>query len=325
MIRVDFTLYLLCEVITMSNETMYSSSEHRWWNDSHRALTGFLRKNWVRNPRQLRDIVMNCDVSPYVGALPPQLRARVPADEIEYVTAKFRDVLEDFLIANAPEIRSMKADKIYDIPEITNLFGTKCQLETKGATYVGLSPWEGGVGFVSKLSFPEINAHYALKLFKPFAEDEMEHGPWFEIATALAANRAEPHQNAPMYMAALRYEKYMLSQWLDSNKRAPYDKKYKIFKTSTDENGLRNWIGGRRIDFGETYKTDYGKLSYRGRKIYRTIMYGDDVRVEKIKSAMRTNFDKRDFSQAQMLAQEYKAAQQMLAYVDWRNFCGLNR
>lgn len=303
----------------------HSSSEHKWCNEGHRALTGFLRKNWVRNPRHVRTIVQNCDVSPYVGALPPQLRARVAPGDIEPVTAKFRDVLEDFLIANAFEIREMKADKIYEIPEITNLLGTKCQLETKGATYIGLSPWEGGVGFVSKLSFPEINAHYALKLFKPFADDEMEHGPWFEVATALAANRAEPKFNSPMYMAALKYEKYMLSQWQDDAVRVPRNKKYKIFQTSTDENGIRNWIGGRRIDFGETYKTEYGKLSYRGRKIYRTVMYGDDAQVEKIRKNARGTFDKRDLNQALALAQEHKAAQQRMAFIDWGKFCAPSR
>lgn len=306
----------------MTYGNVYSSSEHRWWNDSHRALTGFLRKNWVRNPRHLRDIVLKCDVSPYVGALPPQLRMRVPADEIESVTAKFRDALEDFLIANAPEIRSMKADKIYEIPQIGELFGTKCQLETKGATYVGLSPWEGGIGFVSRLSFPEINAHYALKLFKPFAEDEMEHGPWFEVATALAANRAEPEINAPMYMAALRYEKYMLSQWIDGNAGAPNEKKYRIFKTATDENGARNWIDGRRIDFGETYKTDYGKLSYRGRKIYRTLMAGDERQMARIRANARTAFDRRDLGAAQQLFCEYQKSQRNNY---WEKFIGPNR
>lgn len=294
----------------------------------HRALTGMLRKKWSRNPNVLQRIVYNCDVSPYLGELPPQLRERVPREEIASVTANFREHLENFLIKNIFELRSMDEDKLYELPEIGGLFGTKCELFARGINVFGVNPWSGLLGFVCKLSFPEINAHYALKLYHKALPDFLlySHGPWFEVGTALATNRAEPSDNVPMYMASLKYEKYMLSLWAGDkeDKVAQRNNMFEIFATSAAENESRNRRAGRRMDWGETYKTDYGSLSYLGRKAYRQMINMDETAVKKTFAVARNNFDKRDVAraleQAKLLAKydENQALYQFLARVNQR-------
>lgn len=272
----------------------------------HRALTGYLRRNWSRNPNELKRIVYNTDVSPYLGALPPQLRARVPREQIATVTAQFRDKLENFLIDNIVDLREMESDRVYDLSEIGALFGTQCNLVARGINVYGVNPWSGLLGFVCKMSFPEIGAHYALKLYYNHIPEVMHysHGPWFEVATALATNKAEPNDNVPMYMASLRYEKYLLSQWAgDRDDGVPQrDNKFKVFCTRTDEDESRNRRGGRRIDWGETYMTKYGGLSYSGRKIYRQALNMDEVGLRKSIARARNNFEKRDVANALELA-----------------------
>lgn len=272
----------------------------------HRALTGYLRKNWSRNPNVLRRIVYNTDVVPYLGALPPGLRARVPREQIPLITAQFRENLENFLIKNAADLRQMKADKVYDLPEIGDLFGTKCVMVARGINVSGENPWSGLLGFVCKLSFPEINAHYALKLYYDNGNGvfHRDHGPWFEVATALAANKAEQRDNVPMYMASLKYEKYMLSQWAgDGDDGVPQRiNENKIFCTRTDEDESRNRRGGRRIDWGETYRTNYGGLSYPARKIYRQAMNMDATAMRRVINGAKNNFQKRDLARALELA-----------------------
>ncbi len=244
----------------------------------HSALTGYLARNWSRQTKLFKDTLYKCDVSYYLGQLPPVLRKRIKAGQVGAVTHLFRQILEDFLIDNAPEIRAMQSDCIYEIPQLGELFGVSCQLETRGAGAYRHSPWEGGVGFVSKLSFPEINAHFALKLFKYLPQEYTGHGPWFEIPTALAANRAEPRDNNPIYMASMKYEIYMLSDWRDGAAvisdvmPVKRNNKNKIFVTRNTEDNERNWAQKRRIDFGETYRTPYGNAKYPVRKLYRTIM-----------------------------------------------------
>lgn len=274
-------------------------------SSSHRALTGYLRRNWSRNPNVLKRIVYNTNVSPYIGALPPQLRARVPHEQIASITAQFREILENFLIANAVDLREMESDKVYELPEIGNLFGTKCVMFARGINVYGVNPWSGLLGFVCKLSFPEINAHYALKLYYNMPEAmHYRHGPWFEMATALAANKAESQDNVPMYMASLKYEKYMLSQWAgDCDDGVPQrENKYKIFATRTDEDESRNRRGGRRIDWGETYMTSYGVMSYPARKIYRQVLNMDTIAVRRAIDGAKNEFQKRDVARALELA-----------------------
>ncbi len=271
----------------------------------HRALTGYLRKNWNRFHTHLQKIVYNCDVSPYLGALPPQLRAQVAKENISVVTAQFREELENFLIKNAYEIHQMVQDKVYQIPELGDLFGTSCVLETKGGNVFRVNPWSGASGFVAKLSFPEINAHYALKLYNKDRPEwiDYDHGVWFEVATALAANKAEPKDNNKFYMASLIYEKYMLTAWAGEEDGAKERKNENlVFATSVKENEARNLRAGRRIDWGETYLTDYGVLSYQGRKLFRQIMNKDEQAVKNTISKTRNNIERKEINKAIELA-----------------------
>ena len=269
----------------------------------HRALTGYLRRNWNRNPHVLRRIVYNTDVSPYVGALPPELRRQAACKDIANVTAQFRENLEDFLIKNAFDLRDMKSDCVYDLPELGNLFGQKCILVARG----GVNPWAGTCGVVCKLSFPDIKVNYALKIFFGGASEFMNfsHGAWFEVATAIAANKAEPRDNVPMYMASLKYDMYMLSRWAGDTDDgvAPRENKNKIFFTKSDEDEARNRRGGQRIDWGETYKTNYGEMSYPARKLYRRLMNMDAVAVQKSLLCARDKITQRDFEYAIKLAE----------------------
>lgn len=272
----------------------------------HAALTKYLKRNWERNPNVLKRIFYNCDVSGYVGALPPQLRARVPREQIATVTAQFRENLENWLIRNSLDLRAMDADRVYDLPEIGGLFNTRCTLLARGINVYGVNPWSGLLGFVCKLSFPEINAHYALKLYYDNVDvvTSYSHGPWFEVGTALAANKAEPRDNVPMYMASMKYEKYLLSQWAGDRDDGidARQNKNAVFVSRPDEDEVRNRRGGRRIDWGETYLTNYGSLSYPARKLYRQIMNLDAGAVKKSIDGARTNLQHKDVGAAMELA-----------------------
>ncbi len=272
----------------------------------HVALTGFLRKNWKRDPRYLQQIISDCDVSGELGALPPQLRARVPKAHLPQVTAEFRAELEYFLMKNIFELGELDSDRVYDLKQIGNLFGTKCALTARGINVYGVNPWSGAVGYVCKLSFPEINAHYALKLYHINGPiwGERDHGAWFEVATAFAANKAEARDNNRVYMASLSNEPYLLSQWagdkednIDARKNTN-----QIFVTTDKEDESRNRRGGRRIDWGETFLTDYGAMSYPARKVYRQIMACDQMAVKKSVDAARGAFVRRDIETAVRLA-----------------------
>ncbi|MBQ2017013.1 MAG: hypothetical protein II208_00610 [Alphaproteobacteria bacterium] len=272
----------------------------------NRALTGFLRRKWSRNPHELQRIIYNTDASPYLGVLPPELRKRVNNQNLSSVTAEFREKLESFLVKNAFDLREMECDREYDIPELGDIFGLKCKLIARGVNVYGVNPWGGACGFVCKLSFPEINAHYALKLYHNGTSEFMNysHGAWFEVATALAANHAEPRDNVPMYMASLKYDKYMLSAWAGDREDgvAQRENKNKIFFTKTDEDEARNRRGGRRIDWGETYKSNYGAMSYPARKFYRQVMSMDECAVKKTIASARDNCARRDINNALKLA-----------------------
>ena len=251
----------------------------------HVGLTGYLKRNWRRNPNELKRIVYNCDVSPYLGQMPPELRAIAPGGDIPGVTVQLREIIEDFVIKNIYELRELDRDKIYQMNQIEKLFGTKCILTARGVNVYGVNPWSGLCGFVCKMSFPEINAHYALKLYYDniYVRADYAHGPWFEAATALAANQAEPKDNVPMYMASLKYEPYMLSKWAGDKDDGVSQRKnqYTIFVARDAEDESRNRRGGRRIDWGETSRTSYGTLSYPARKLVRQIMNMDKFAVQK--------------------------------------------
>lgn len=259
----------------------------------HVALTGFLRRKWIRDTNFLENIVSCTDVSPYLGALPPELRNRLPKEDVSRVTYEFRNALEDFLVKNIGDIRKMDCDRIYDLGQISDLFGTPCRMLSRGVNVYGVNPWQGGFGFVCKLSFPEINAHYALKLFDVAVSlaDMPPHGILFEVSTALAASHAEPRDNNKFYMASLKDEKYMLTAWAgDDIDRIPSRaNKNEIFWTSERENEDRNRRNGRRIDWGETYQTEYGSLSYPMRKFWRQIESFDANAVEKTIASVQKN------------------------------------
>ncbi len=283
----------------MVQNTRFSScgGQARW---GHRALTGFVRKNRSIDQWIIEQIVSGCNVSPYLGVLPPELQARIKPSDSGRIIAEFREKLDDFLIANSEQIQEQEKDIVFDLPQIGNLFGCQCKMELRGITPYGVSPWEGAFGIVCKLSFPEIHAEYALKIYKMHSENHVYHGPWFEIATAFAANRAEPRNNNPVYMASLKDEKYMLSKWagdeedgLRKNKN-----KNKIFVTAHGEDESRNLRNGRLIDWGETVLSEYGKLSYQARKFVRQVKNGNVHNARKILGAKKNMLEKRDLDDA---------------------------
>ena len=290
----------------MVQNARFSSCERVVGRCKHSALTGFARKSRPVDQWEVEQVVSKCDVSPYVGALPPELRAQIPANMVADVTRKFRDKLEDFLVANFFDIEAQEKDKIYNLPEIGKLFGCRCVLETRGVTAYGISPWEGAFGVVCKMSFPEIGAAYALKVYKSFgSENHVWHGPWFEVVTAFAANKAEPKYNNPVYMASLIYNKYMLSKWAgDQDDVAVRKNTNEIFCTDDVEQDPRNMRLGRRIDWGDTHLTEYGKLSYAGRKLYRQIKSRDVCAVRKSLAGAKNNLQQRDVQQVIELADE---------------------
>lgn len=248
----------------------FSSVEFR---PKHRALTNLMRRNWERGPAWWQKILSKCTIAPYLGALPPELRARVTKENLSAVTHQFRMILEDFLIANIRDIQAATDGPMYELPEMGRLFGASCVLEFGPINFAGFRIWSGWAGIVCKMSFPEINAQYALKIFDSRRDDHYDHGASCEIPTAFAAAHAEPRDNSRVYMASVIYEPYLLSRWegdvVDGRVRKNENE---IFVTSSKESESRNYRRGRRIDYGETYRTAYGAASYRVRKMCRTIM-----------------------------------------------------
>ena len=273
----------------------------------HAGLVKYFKRNWTPETYLIQDIVYQCNVSGRVGELPPQLRARVPREQIAQVTAKFHDCVAKFIADYYNNFMQVKCHidwdmergkrvSAYKLSDISELFGTDCILNGRSISAVGhLRPWRGAIGFVYKLSFPEINADYALKIFNRCTDDLglLGHGPWFEIPTAFAANHAEPNRNVPIYLASLRDEYYMLSKWAGdkSDSVQQKDKPYVIFNTSLSENKARNYRNGRRIDFGRTKLTFYGKCSYKERKLARQMIAGDIAAVEKHLNSITNKLD----------------------------------
>lgn len=254
------------------NELRLSSCERRPApKTKHVSLTHFLRRDYVRHAHRLNSIIDGCDVVPHVGALPTQLRARVEKQDIALITSRFRDAIEEFLVDNARTLCDGNMSATYVLPKIGEMFGTDCIISSRGK-YQPLkqSNWRGAVGVVCKMSFPEIKCDYALKFF--FNAHNC-HGPMYEIPTAIASYHAEPKDNNRVYMASFFHIPYMLSQWAgdDADGICARRNKYEIFTTSQREMRDDNYRLGRRIDWGDTGRTAYGALSYRGRKIYRQL------------------------------------------------------
>ncbi len=240
----------------------------------HGALTKYIRRGGVFSVRKLARILENCDVSPDVGALPPALRNIVPDTDVRHVTDKFRAVITDLLVNNKDALQSDNNCVHYELTAVSEIFNTPCFLTCNNSSADGNVPWRGLSGVVYKLSFPEINAEYALKDFKILRSGISGHGYSYEIPTAFAAGRAEPRQNGRVYMASFGAAKYMLSQWMGdkSDDVLPCRNTYEIFTSHSSEIAASNYRDGRRIDFGKTYLTAYGAAPYRVRKNYRKIV-----------------------------------------------------
>ena len=300
-------IYSVCGFIPRTQEVcimaMYFEKDF-YVGTKYRAMTGSLRRaGGDVAPFALQDVYRKCDTSVCLGALPPELRACVAPEDVNWATVVFRAELDKFIASKKTELDSADRDMVYEMPVLSQLFGTRCIVESRGINVYGVHPWGGAVGYVCKLFLPEIGVHYALKLYhkKPMLDDMTGHGPLYEIPVAFAANKAEPKDNNTVYMASLAEGgQYILSAWagdkVDSVRQR--ENKYKIFKAPCDEDEVRNLRHGRRIDWGETSKTLYGKLSYRGRKLYRQIMNRDVKAVQQSCMRAKGQFDRRDLVRA---------------------------
>lgn len=242
----------------------------------HSALTKFIKRKWASKATSLQSILSECQVSKCLGSLPKELRENLPADtDITQATIKFHTMLVTFIRYYGKAILDGKLDGYYVFYETIDMYGSECVFESKKRNERGFSQWQGSIGVVVKVSLPQINVSYALKIFFDWANIFAGHGPWNEIATAFAANKAESRNNCPVYMASLGNVKYMLSQWGGDfcGSVAVKQNKYKIFETEETERRLSNYRKGRLIDWGGTRPTDYGLEKYPVRKIYRTMLY----------------------------------------------------
>jgi len=218
-------------------------------------------------------------VSPFVGELPPELRERVPARLIARRTAQFHDALVAFVVEKYQKISISCRDHRVPFPAATKLFGTRCVVEYDGLVFSNgrfRGKWRGMAGIVCRISFPKIGAAYALKIFRTLPDSEYKHSLLWDIPTAFNANHAEPRNNSRVYMAALVGRGYMLSKWVDcppvqNGRKFCRHNENKIFYTVADEYHFNNYLNGLRIDYGKTYQTAYGALSYPLRKLYRKI------------------------------------------------------
>lgn len=272
----------------------------------HSSLTHFIRRNG--NHRMVAQILARCDVTPRVGCLPPELVPLVRPENRAYVADEFGKCLEQFWARNKDNISMLHSDTIFDASDISALFNTECHITARGVGVCGVGAWSGGFGVVCKVSFPKINAEYALKYFLA-PKYTYGHGAAFEIPAAFAANHAEPRDNCPVYMASFKAKhEFMLSKWAgDKVDEFVRQNKYAIYLTSDEESWGRNWRGGRRIDYGETFRTDYGAASYPVRKMFRKIVRaaerGYDCEIEYMYHMARNNQDKNNFKQAISMAQ----------------------
>lgn len=109
-------------------------------------------------------------------------------------------------------------------------------------------------------------------------------------------------------MASLRAgREFMLSQWGgDKPDGVVSENKHVMYATSEEEDETRNYRNGRRIDYGETYQTDYGRASYRVRKMFRKVLHaanmGYDGEIEYMYHDTRCDADVRCVNHAMKLA-----------------------
>ena len=245
----------------------------------HRAMTGWFRSGrHVINANVIYNIFNTCDVSHCLGELPHVLRQCVDGDSVGVATQLFFMAIDDFVQRHRSALRSYCTSCEYTLDDIAALFGTPCVLTVRNCTSADARAWIGATANVFKISFPKLGAEYALKLFRR-DRSYSRHGPWYEIPTAFAAWRAEPRDNARVYLASLGRFKYMISEWMGEEQKGSNDpdefmrpNAKEIFFTDDWEVRRDNWRNGRRIDFGKTCISTYGALSYRARKMYRRLI-----------------------------------------------------
>ena len=100
---------------------------------------------------------------------------------------------------------------------------------------------------------------------------------------------------------------FMLSKWGgDKPDGFMRENKYEIYATSEEEDEERNYRAGRRIDYGETYQTDYGRMTYHVRKTFRKILHaanmGADYEIEYMYRDACNKNDMHNFNHAIELA-----------------------
>ncbi len=276
----------------------------------HVSLTHWFRKHWISEPKTISKVLEDCYVSPYIGCLPPELiRACKNKRDISKITKKFRDSLDFFIINKYGKMRDSFEDCKFDVSSIGDLFDTECQVLSKGLL---LGEWRGAFAFVCKMSFPKLNANYALKIFYTDAKYFRRNGAFFEVPVAINAYKAEPKNNNKVYMASFSGPIYILSKWAGDNKDGLYNcNKNEIFDMHENECSDRNFRQGKRIDFGDTYRTVYGSASYRVRKLYRKILtLTESENIEELHKVFFSDYnyqDKKILEKASSLAFYYFA------------------
>ncbi len=270
----------------------------------HVSLTHWFRREFVSSPSRIKNTIEKCAVSTSVGALPKELRTGKGKEQLSEYTEFFVQTVNYFLKENFYDLLYSENDVSYVLSEIGDLFYTKCTLEIKGTN--SNNARRGGFAFVGKLSFPELGTSYALKVFY---EDicAARHGAFYEVATALNAYKAEPKSNNKVHLASFSEYPYMLSNW-EGDEPATYinENKYKIFDMSPREMVPRNFRNGKRIDFGDTYRTAYGAASYKVRKMFRKIISASENEdidtLNKLFLAKYSYLDAKIFKEASWLA-----------------------
>lgn len=282
----------------VKKETNLSSCERREVLYKHVSLTHWMRSGW--RPNAVQPVINKCDVNPNVGELPPELRRLVPREKLGEYTARFHEILWDFIVDNYYTIKNSPVETLVQLTPAADLFGTHCTVEYCGIDGAGRRKWHGALGMVCRISFPKIGADYAWKIFFPMAKIPSGHGIWFEVPAAFAASRSEPRDNSHVYMASFLGDGYMLSNWCwkkISDMRVGRHNSNKIFETASCENVPRNYANGRRIDYGKTYMTVYGAAPYRVRKLVRTLINHsarqDSAEINMLFARNRDNFIRR--------------------------------
>ena len=270
-------------------------------------LAKYLKKYGTEG--EVTAIINVCDVDGHIGELPPELLKLVDKQDRSAKTKDFFMALDKLVKTKGREL-SKHQQLVYRLPEICKIFDSYCVLRTAEPVKNFINEYETwGVSFgdVYKICFTEIGAEYALKIYKPLHRRVRRlwnrHGAKYEIPTAFCANKLEPKENNPVYMAKLNGCEYMLSKWQDKEEKPIPRYQNRIFETSNSERKAcrENFINGIRIDYGDTYRLDYGYVSYNGRKWYRKMQTENLYQIKYEYSKLKTDFDKNYFYEAMEL------------------------